>query len=667
MEPPLEMNIEQLQALVEMLQKQLKAAGVDPDTALLSLSDIKINLQKAVAKLMEGDERAQPEFDKWERIMSSHPEHIEQLEKEDSDWETAQRPLNLAALQTLRRLFPTNLTNCNKNDLEKKCGLVLATRITRKATLRMLTMETTFIAKLHAADLICKYAFNGLDLRETRALYAAMPPEGFQNDGDGRKSEWGYRLREKLKGMTTKETAGSLRAEELIARDYPDTTATPKKSRRNSTIASSGNEKNGIGSSPLKGRRGSIASMLEGKIGAGKKGSGKKNKGNNKKKDNSAFAAMFAGRKNPNSNSKFGSPGSSGSSEEKSSEKENNVFNRRRFSAGQDNKVAWRAASSVTKQRRTKGKQVMKLASAFKQAQSALNQMMTNKKEIKKKSIPNSGPDTTEAPKRTASSLQETKHSTSNDVTMSTVAKSRKVVNQLEELLDSRQKKKNTNKAKRKLSMDGTTTTSIHETKTNRCGGLFIPWYLVILLVVFAMFGISMVGFGVFVDDGTTVVVNKLNIPNNIDELHHAEDTKKTEQLLPIPIDTKVEVDGAFSSSDVQRAPLQLDTNRELHPVTANRKKGKCANGGNRMAGCVYTADRIYSSSKNAKDEESEESEENEQTQETSEPPLIVSHPKKRSSYREWQLKKRKEEEESKRTVREMNQNGIATDENVSE
>ena len=74
-------SIEELQSLVAMLQKQLKAAGVDPDTALLSLDDIKGNLQAATRKLMDGDERAQPEFDKWEKIMNSHPEHIEALER----------------------------------------------------------------------------------------------------------------------------------------------------------------------------------------------------------------------------------------------------------------------------------------------------------------------------------------------------------------------------------------------------------------------------------------------------------------------------------------------------------------------------------------------------------------------------------------------------------
>ena len=68
MAEPLPSSIEQLQALVSMLQKQLKAAGVDPDAALLSLDDIKKNLQKATAQLMEGDETVQPEFDKWAKV-----------------------------------------------------------------------------------------------------------------------------------------------------------------------------------------------------------------------------------------------------------------------------------------------------------------------------------------------------------------------------------------------------------------------------------------------------------------------------------------------------------------------------------------------------------------------------------------------------------------------
>ena len=101
-------------------------------------------------------------------------------------------------------------------------------------------MEPQRIAKMHAADLVCKYAHNGLDLRETRALYAALPAAGFQNDSDGRKADWALRLRAKLKALVAKADANQLRPEELIGRSYPDTTAkrARKVGRRNSIAGS---------------------------------------------------------------------------------------------------------------------------------------------------------------------------------------------------------------------------------------------------------------------------------------------------------------------------------------------------------------------------------------------------------------------------------------------
>ena len=234
MSSPQTNSVEELQKLVAMLQKQLKAAGVDPETALLSLDEIKANLQEATKRLMEGDERAQPEFDKWEKILSSHPEHIEALERAENEWESTEQAPNEAALLHLRGLFPPNLSSIKKDDLEDKVGPELAKRILHKPVLRMVTMEPSHIAKIHAADLVCKYAFNGLDLRETRALYCALPVDGFQNDADGRKADWAERLKTKLKGLTAKAKSNNLRPDELINRAYPDTKAKAKRGRRKS-------------------------------------------------------------------------------------------------------------------------------------------------------------------------------------------------------------------------------------------------------------------------------------------------------------------------------------------------------------------------------------------------------------------------------------------------
>ena len=62
----------------------------------------------------------------------------------------------------------------------------------------------------------------GLDLRELRAVYCAMPQDGFQNDNDGRKADWLSCLRGKIKRLSAQEFAGSLRADLLINRAYSD-------------------------------------------------------------------------------------------------------------------------------------------------------------------------------------------------------------------------------------------------------------------------------------------------------------------------------------------------------------------------------------------------------------------------------------------------------------
>ena len=80
----------------------------------------------------------------------------------------------------------------------------------------MLTMEPNYIAKIHAADLLYKYVFTGLDLREMRAVYAALPKNGFENDSDGRKADWCERLLSKLKSHVTKEETGLLHSNMLI-------------------------------------------------------------------------------------------------------------------------------------------------------------------------------------------------------------------------------------------------------------------------------------------------------------------------------------------------------------------------------------------------------------------------------------------------------------------
>lgn len=232
-EPSLPTDIHALQKLVAKLQMQLRAAGLDPEVDLLTLDEVKRNLASAMNKLMQGDSSAQPEFDKWERILASHPDHIEELKRAEAKWEEEQRPANKAALSRLRQLFPSNMSTITRSRLNDVLGSALARRIIRKPVLLMLTMEPNYIAKIHAADLLYKYVFTGLDLRELRAVYFALPKNGFENDSDGRKTDWRERLRSKLKSLVAKEAAGLLQSDMLINVAYPDSEAkVMKKSRK---------------------------------------------------------------------------------------------------------------------------------------------------------------------------------------------------------------------------------------------------------------------------------------------------------------------------------------------------------------------------------------------------------------------------------------------------
>jgi hypothetical protein len=342
-------SIEELQALVAMLQKQLKAAGVDPDTALLSLDDIKENLQAATRKLMAGDERAQPEFDKWEKILSSHPEHIDALERAEVAWEDTQRPLNDAALAHLRALFPPDLSAVTKDTLESSLGPVLAKRITHKPVLRMVTMDPAHIAKIHAADLVCKFAFNGLDLREVRALYSALPPGGFQNDSDGRKADWSDRLRSKLKGLVAKEASKTLRAGELIDGSYPDSLAKAK----------------------TKGRRKSVGGIPS-----------SQNRSPNKKKN-----MLLLGQLLQNKTLKKAGPGGGGSESKGATKNKEAIRGRRNSIAAMLEgkltegplKLKNSPGAKVSKQRGRNVSKVHELASAFKRAQQALHSAQAHK------------------------------------------------------------------------------------------------------------------------------------------------------------------------------------------------------------------------------------------------------------------------------------------------
>jgi hypothetical protein len=51
-----------------------REARIEPITEVVDLSTAKERMQAAIAKMMEGDEEAQNDFDKWDRFIKAHPQ-----------------------------------------------------------------------------------------------------------------------------------------------------------------------------------------------------------------------------------------------------------------------------------------------------------------------------------------------------------------------------------------------------------------------------------------------------------------------------------------------------------------------------------------------------------------------------------------------------------------
>ena len=63
-----------------------------------------------MGRLMEGDESAQNDFDKWGKILKTHPEEIAREEREEKEWLEVEGPLSDQALETMRGYVEMTIT-----------------------------------------------------------------------------------------------------------------------------------------------------------------------------------------------------------------------------------------------------------------------------------------------------------------------------------------------------------------------------------------------------------------------------------------------------------------------------------------------------------------------------------------------------------------------------
>jgi len=211
---------EKSQTQIEMLKNQIEGAGLKPVEEVTTLEEAEEKLQSALAKLLKGDESATEDCEKWGVIVESHPETKIKKENEAREWlKQNQRP-NEEALRLMRSFIPPDIRSCSKAQLEAR-GVPekIAKRVFDKKALWFCRMDPAFISKMHAAVLCSKYAYQGLDLTEMRAVFASIP-ETFENDGDGKKKKYRMDMQQKLKDLTAKEANGGLTGNNLRNRVY---------------------------------------------------------------------------------------------------------------------------------------------------------------------------------------------------------------------------------------------------------------------------------------------------------------------------------------------------------------------------------------------------------------------------------------------------------------
>ena len=84
-----EQEVSALRAKVALLQKQLGDLQTDEDSDEWdgTLESAHVALREAAERLMEGDESVQPEFDKWDKRISTHPDHLAAEARKLAEWE----------------------------------------------------------------------------------------------------------------------------------------------------------------------------------------------------------------------------------------------------------------------------------------------------------------------------------------------------------------------------------------------------------------------------------------------------------------------------------------------------------------------------------------------------------------------------------------------------
>lgn len=223
---------DQLEEFKKKLATLQKAMNIDLDEMDWdgTLEQAEERMQECLKGILEGETtiiqaKAQQDFDKWDQLVRGHADYIAREENKWTDWESENFEKNRDALNEMREKFvPEEFkVGCSIKTLMELKGLKKKTaeRIFKNKIFKFLWMDKGHIAKIHGAALTNDYASQGLDIRELRAVYAALPTD-FESDTDGKKKQFREIMRAKLFTLTEKEKNGRILPGEILHNDYRD-------------------------------------------------------------------------------------------------------------------------------------------------------------------------------------------------------------------------------------------------------------------------------------------------------------------------------------------------------------------------------------------------------------------------------------------------------------
>ncbi|KAJ1454006.1 hypothetical protein M885DRAFT_618496 [Pelagophyceae sp. CCMP2097] len=202
-------NVEELEAIVDALQRA-KSRGSSPEKAQkarapCTLAEARAQLRSAMERLLAGDASVEVEVERWDQVVSAHPDYALEQRRERQAWDDGQAHWLGAALRAVRSVVPPDVhgTTAWTSSTLEAAGVpsAVAMRVSASRALWLVRAPANTIAKMHIAVLRA-FTTTGFDVVEHRALYAAISSVKFENDADGAKAAWREAVRDKLKSIS---------------------------------------------------------------------------------------------------------------------------------------------------------------------------------------------------------------------------------------------------------------------------------------------------------------------------------------------------------------------------------------------------------------------------------------------------------------------------------